>query len=142
MIDYAGMFSPKIDAVALTEFRTVLRGRYQQLQQLLPLDDTRAVLAAARTVSRTWGRRWPPWMRRSPPSPNLPSRMQRASSSCSRGNVLRRIELRVEKLATGRLRADQATKVFNTYGTVTYGCARKDLQGCGDRVFQLLPKGQ
>ncbi len=50
MIDHASLFSPKIDATALTEFRTVLRGRYQQLQKLLPLDDTRAILSAAHGV--------------------------------------------------------------------------------------------
>lgn len=50
MIDYAGLFSPKIDVTALTEFRGVLRGRYQQLQKLLPLDDTFAILLVADNV--------------------------------------------------------------------------------------------
>ena len=50
MIDHAALFSPKIEVTALDEFRTVLRGRYQQVQKLLPLSDTRDVLAAATAV--------------------------------------------------------------------------------------------
>ncbi|MCS4242693.1 recombinational DNA repair ATPase RecF [Rhizobium sp. BIGb0125] len=46
MIDHADRFSPKIDVKALFEFKTKLQGRYKQLQNLLPLVDTRSVLSA------------------------------------------------------------------------------------------------
>jgi DNA repair exonuclease SbcCD ATPase subunit len=50
MIDHAALFSPKIDAMPLVEYRATLRGRYQQLQKLLPIDDTRTILATAHVV--------------------------------------------------------------------------------------------
>ncbi|MCY0725527.1 hypothetical protein OVW19_27710, partial [Klebsiella pneumoniae] len=50
MIDHAGLLSPKIDVVALNEFRSTLRARYKQLQKLLPLGDTVAVLMAAYAI--------------------------------------------------------------------------------------------
>ena len=50
MIDLAGQFTPKVDVQALIEYRATLRGRYQQLQKLLPLEDTLAVLAAVSAV--------------------------------------------------------------------------------------------
>jgi recombinational DNA repair ATPase RecF len=50
MIDVAGQFAPKLDVQVLVEYRATLRGRYQQLQKLLPLADTRAVLAAVYAV--------------------------------------------------------------------------------------------
>ncbi|MGL3210550.1 hypothetical protein [Bradyrhizobium sp. BR 1433] len=50
MIDCASLLSPKIDASELAKFRTVLRGQYEQLQKLFPIEDTRAVLAAIHIV--------------------------------------------------------------------------------------------
>lgn len=118
MIDHAGLFSPKIDPTALTEFRTVLRGRYQQLKKILPLDDTRAILSAAHSV---------PDM-----EPILaalaaaiaaipePSKQDAARDflvlAQERLEIYRTARL---KLAAGKVRADRATKVFASYGTVT-----------------------
>jgi len=50
MIELAALFIPKIDVAALVDFRAVLRGRYQQLQKVLPLADTRSILASAHVV--------------------------------------------------------------------------------------------
>lgn len=118
MIDHAGLFSPKINATALTEFRTVLRGRYQQLQKLLPLDDTRAILSAAHSV---------PDM-----EPVLAAlavaiaAIPEPSTQDAARDFLVLAQERLEiyrtarlKFAVGKVRADRATKVFATYGTVT-----------------------
>lgn len=43
-ITHAAQLTPPVDATPLKDFKSVLLGRYQQLQKLLPLDDTRAVL--------------------------------------------------------------------------------------------------
>lgn len=118
MIDYAGMLSPKVDASALFEFRTVLRGRYQQLQKLLPLDDTRAVLSAAHSV---------PDM-----EPSLaalaaaiaaipePTKQDAARDFLVLGQErLETYRTARLKFTAGKLRAERATKVFTSYGTVT-----------------------
>lgn len=118
MIDYAGMFAPKIDATALAEFRTVLRGRYQQLQKLLPLDDTRAVLATAHNV---------PDME---PSLDVLAAAIAAIPEPTKQDAARDFlvlaQERLEtyrtarlKFAAGKVRAERATKVFTIYGTVT-----------------------
>ncbi|QGM46101.1 ATP-binding protein [Methylocystis heyeri] len=118
VIDHAGMFSPKIDASALAEFRTVLRGRYQQLQKLLPLDDTRAVLSAAHSV---------PDME--PPLAALAAAIAAIPEPTKQDAARDFLVLAQERLETcraarlkftaGKVRADRATKVFATYGIVT-----------------------
>jgi recombinational DNA repair ATPase RecF len=47
VIAYAPQLAPPVDAAALNDFKAILLGRYQQLQKLLPLDDTRTVLSIA-----------------------------------------------------------------------------------------------
>lgn len=118
MIDHASMFSPKIDVIPLTEFRTVLRGRYQQLQRLLPLDDTRAVLSAAHNV------------------PDIETSLATLAAAIAAipepnkqdaaRDFLVLAQERLEtyrtarlKLAAGKVRSDRATKVFTRYGAVT-----------------------
>lgn len=118
MIDHASMFSPKIDVIALTEFRTVLRGRYQQLQRLLPLDDTRAVLYAAHNF------------------PDIETSLATLAAAIAAipeptkqdaaRDFLVLAQERLEtyrtarlKFAAGKVRSDRATKVFTRYGTVT-----------------------
>jgi recombinational DNA repair ATPase RecF len=118
MIDHAGLFSPKIDASVLTEFRTVLRGRYQQLQKLLPLDDTRAVLSASQNVPDL--------------EPSLAvlaaaiAAIPEPTKQDAARDFLVLAQERLEayraarlKLETGKVHADRATRVFNSYGTVT-----------------------
>lgn len=118
MIDHAYMFSPKIDVTTLTEFRTVLRGRYQQLQKLLPLDDTRAVLSAAHNV---------PDMETSlaPLAAAITAIPEPTKQDAARDFLVLAQE-RLEtyqtarlKFAAGQARADRATNVFNSYGAVT-----------------------
>ncbi|MDE1150288.1 MAG: AAA family ATPase [Azospirillaceae bacterium] len=118
MIDHAGMFSPKIDVTAFTEFRTVLRGRYQQLQKLLPLDDTRAVLSATHRV---------PDMELS--LATLAAAIAAIPEPTKQDAARDFLVLAQERLETyrtarlksaaGKVRADRATKVFTGYGTVT-----------------------
>jgi recombinational DNA repair ATPase RecF len=124
MIDHAGRFSPKIDATALTEFKAVLCGRYQQLQKLLPLEDSRAVLAAAHTISDL--------------EPSIAAldaaiaAIPEPTKQDAARDFLVLVQERLEcyrtarlKLATGRRRAERATKVFTTYGTVTTSALEK-----------------
>jgi len=118
MIDHAALFSPKIDAAALVDFRAILRGRYQQLQKLLPLDDTRAVLSAAHTVSDLGA-----------PLASLDTAITAIPEPTKQDAARDFLVLAQERLehyrtarlrlVAGKLRADRATKVFNAYGTQT-----------------------
>lgn len=124
MIDHAGMFSPTVDAGALIEFRTVLRGRYQQLQKLLPLDDTCAVLAAAHTV---------PEMEPSMAALGAAiAAIPEPTKQDAARDYLVLAQERLEtyrtaqmKFAAGKVRADRAEKVFKTFGTVTTNALEK-----------------
>jgi len=49
VMGYARLFEPKVDASAFAELESTLLGYSRQLVELLPLDDTRAVLASAQT---------------------------------------------------------------------------------------------
>lgn len=118
MIDHAGMFSAKIDATALTEFRTVLRGRYLQLQKLLPLDDTRAVLSAAHSIPDME----PSLAALAAAIAAIPEPTKQDSARDFLVLAQERLETyRTARLrfAAGKVRADRATKVFTSYGTVT-----------------------
>jgi hypothetical protein len=46
LMPYGPMFDPKVELKGLSDFRNLLAGRYAQLQKLLPLEDTVAVLQA------------------------------------------------------------------------------------------------
>ncbi|MGY3473604.1 AAA family ATPase [Bradyrhizobium ottawaense] len=118
MIDYSGLLSPRIDASELAKFRTVLRGRYEQLQKLLPLEDTRAVLAAVHIVQDL------------EPTMTALDAAIAAIPEPTRQDAARDFlvlaQERLEhyrtarlKLAAGNLRAERATKVSSTYGKVT-----------------------
>jgi hypothetical protein len=48
---YGPMFEPKLELKGLSDFRNLLAGRYTQLQKLLPLEDTVAVLQAGYAAS-------------------------------------------------------------------------------------------
>ncbi|MGT2441021.1 AAA family ATPase (plasmid) [Bradyrhizobium betae] len=124
MIDHAGLFTPRIDATALVDFRAVLRGRYQQIQKLLPLEDTRAVLAAAHTVSELGAS-----------LASLESAIAAIPEATKQDAARDFLVLAQERLehyrtarlsvSRGKLRADRATTVFNTYGTVTTAALEK-----------------
>lgn len=124
MIDYAGMFSPKVDAITLTDFRDVLRGRYQQLQKLLPLDDTLTILSAVHTI---------PDM--DPSLAELGDAIASIPEPTKQDAAREFLVLAQERLETyrtarlkfsaGKVRADRATKVFTTYGTVTTNALEK-----------------
>ncbi len=43
---YGAMFEPKLELKVLADYRVLLGGRYQQLNKLLPLDDTLAIVEA------------------------------------------------------------------------------------------------
>lgn len=118
MIDHAGTFSPKIDATPIAEFRTALRARYLQLQKLLPLDDTRAVLAAAHIV--------PDMATSLSALAAAIAAMPEPTKQDAARDFLVLAQERLEtyrtarlRYAAGKVRADHATKVFNSYGTVT-----------------------
>jgi len=124
MIDHAALFSPKIEVTALDEFRTVLRGRYQQVQKLLPLSDTRDVLAAATTV------------------PDLRSDLDTLQTAIAaipeptKQDAAREFLIladerlghyRAARLAhiAGKEQAERAASVLKTYGTVTTAALEK-----------------
>lgn len=46
ILQYQEMFEPKLELKALTDYRAMLGGRYQQLIKLLPLEDTQAIVEA------------------------------------------------------------------------------------------------
>ncbi len=124
MIDHAGMFSPKIAATALTDFRSVLRGRYQQLQKLLPLEGTRLVLDSANVGPDL-----------EPTLATLDAAIAAIPEPTKQDAARDFLVLAQErldhyrgarsKLTAGKLRADRATKVFAIYGKVTTGALEK-----------------
>jgi hypothetical protein len=124
VIGYSGQFSPKVDATALSDFKAVLLGRYQQIQKLLPLNDTRAVLAAAHLV------------------PDLAHALAALHAAIvaipeptkqdAARDFLVVAQERLEqyrsarlKVTAGKLRAERANKVFATYGAVTTAALEK-----------------
>ena len=51
ILPYGPLFEPKLELKALSDFRTSLLGRYQQLTKVLPLDDTLAIVQAGFDVA-------------------------------------------------------------------------------------------
>lgn len=82
--------------LALMGLTPIIRGRYQQLQKLLPLEETRTVLVAAHII-RTSSQQ----SRCTRRSPSPPSRTRRATSSCwhrnGRNTIAARSTLRAER---------------------------------------------
>lgn len=118
MVEHAGLFSPKIDVSALLEFRGTLRGQYQQLQKLLPLHDTCAILAKISAVPDLSG----PLDALVAAIKAIPEPTQQDAARDFLVLAQERLEnYRKARLAfdAGKLRSERATKVFNTYGTVT-----------------------
>lgn len=50
VIAHGALFAAPLDTKDIQEFKGVLLGRYKQLQKLLPIEDTRAVLASAHSI--------------------------------------------------------------------------------------------
>jgi hypothetical protein len=118
MIDHAALFSPKIDAMPLVEYRAALRGRYQQLQKLLPIDDTRTILATAHMV--------PDLSVTITELETAIAAIPEPSKQDAARDFLVLAQERLENyrkarlaLEAGKLRSERAAKVFTTYGTVT-----------------------
>ncbi len=124
MIDHAGTFSPKIDASALIEFRTVLRGRYQKLQKLLPLDDACEVLSAAHNVPDME----PSLATLAAAIAAIPETTKQDAArdflvlAQERLETYRAAQLR---LAAAKVREDRARKVSTSYGAVTTAALEK-----------------
>ncbi len=118
MIDHAGLFSPMIDAAAMVNCRSILRGRYKQLQKLIPLEDTRAVLAAADVMSDL-----------EPSLAKLATAIAAIPEPTKQDAARDFLVLAQERLETyrsarlkhssGKVRAERITKIVNTYGEVT-----------------------
>jgi recombinational DNA repair ATPase RecF len=124
MIGHAGQLSPKVDVKSLEDVRDTLRARYQQLNKLLPLDDTRSVLATASAI------------------PNMETALaaldaaiaaipEPTSQDAARDFLVVGQE-RLETYrtarhahATGIARAERAKKVFDVYGAVTTAALEK-----------------
>lgn len=140
MIEHASAFSPKVDIAPLSEFRIALRGRYQQLQKLLPLDDTRAILAVAFNV------------------PDIESTLTALDAAITAIPELTKQDAAREflilaqerletcrtarlRLAAGKLRADRAAKTFATFGTVTTTALEKiykDVESAFASYYQMI----
>ncbi|MDK9696974.1 MAG: AAA family ATPase [Siculibacillus sp.] len=124
MIGHASQFSPKVDIAALSDFKSVLLGRYRQIEKLLPLDDTRTVLMAAHVVTDL-----------TVPLDMLHSRIAAIPEPTKQDAARDFLVLAQERLeqyrnarlrvTAGKLRAERATKAFEVYGTVTTGALEK-----------------
>ncbi|WP_316978904.1 ATP-binding protein [Shumkonia mesophila] len=124
MIGYAPQFSPPVDAKALSDFKAVLLGRYQLLQKLLPLNDTRAVLATANSVPDLAAAR--DALAAAIDAIPEPTKQDAAREflilAQERLEQYRTAKL---KVTAGKVRAERAAKVFNTYGEVTTSSLEK-----------------
>ena len=114
----AGQFTPPVEAKALENFKSVLLGRYQQLQKVLPLDDTLSVLANLSQV------------------PDLAVALQALAAAIAAIPEPNKLDAardflvvaqeRLEqyrsamlRLTAGNQKADRATKIFEVYGEST-----------------------
>jgi recombinational DNA repair ATPase RecF len=124
MIGYAGQFSPKVDVSALSDFKSVLLGRYQQLQKLLPLDDTRTVLMAGHIV--------PDFAQPIAALDSALAAIPEPTKQDAARDFLVLAQERLEHYRTARLnvtagalRAERATKALEVYGRVTTAALEK-----------------
>jgi recombinational DNA repair ATPase RecF len=118
VIDHAAILTPPIEVTTLNDFRNTLRSRYQQLNQLLPLDDTASVLGASyriinldtTLVALTAGIAGMP----------EPSKQDAARDFLVVAQErLEALQTARQQRSAGKFNADRATKVFETYGNVT-----------------------
>jgi len=124
MIGYASQLSQQVDATALSDFKVVLLGHYQQLQKLLPLDDTRAVLTKAHVVPGL-----------APTLDALAAAINAIPEPTKQDAAREFLVLAQERLeqcraaklkvTAAKLRSELATKVFTTFGQVTTAALEK-----------------
>jgi len=124
MIGYAAQFSPPVDAKPFSDFKAVLLGRYQQLQKLLPLDDTRAVLETAHSLPDLTVTRdaLAAAIKAIPEPTQQDAAREFLVLAQERLEQYRAAKL---KVAAGKARSERATKVFTTYGQVTTASLEK-----------------
>lgn len=118
MIGYAPQLSPQVDVSALKDFKAVLLGRYQQLQKILPLPDTRAVLNAAHLVPEL-----------APTQEALAAAINAIPEPTKQDAAREFLVLAQERLeqyraaklkvTTAKARSERAAKVFTSFGQVT-----------------------
>lgn len=124
MIEHAALFSPKIDAAPLVEYCGTLRGRYAQMQKLLPLEDTRAMLLKINVVPDLSA----PIDALDAAIKDIPEPTQQDAAREFLVLAQERLEIyRKTRLAfdAGKLRSERAVKIFASYGAVTTGALEK-----------------
>jgi hypothetical protein len=118
VIGYGGQFSVPVNVTALKDFKTILLGRYQQLQKLLPLDDTRTVLASCSSVPDLSGSI-------APLSAAIASIPEPTKQDAARDFLVvaqeRLAQYRTarQNAVAGKAKAERAAKVFAVFGDVT-----------------------
>ena len=124
MIGYASKLSPKVDVTTLSDFKAVLLSRYQQLQSLLPMDDTRAALTrvnVAPNLARTLGA-----LETAIDAIPEPTKQDAAREflilAQERLEQYRAAKL---KVAAARMRSERATRVYTAFGRVTTASLEK-----------------
>ena len=124
MISDARQFSPPVDTKALGDFKAVLLARYQQLQKLLPLEDTCGVLRIAHTV--------PDFTPALDALGTAVDAIPEPTKQDAAREFLVLAQERLEqyraarlKVSAGKARSERAAKVLTLYGQVTTGSLEK-----------------
>lgn len=124
MIGYASQLSPQVDVSALKDFKAVLLGRYQQLQKLLPLHDTRAALNVAHLIPEL-----APTLEALAAAINA---IPEPTKQDAAGEFLVLAQERLEqyratklKVTAAKARSERATKIFTTFAQVTTAALEK-----------------
>lgn len=124
VIETAGMLSPPVDATALIEFRATLRSRYQQLQQLLPLEDTSSVLSASFRIADIE----PSLDAYASSVAGIPDPTKQDAARDFLIVAQERLEAfraARQRCREGKLKADRAVKAFEVYGAITTSALEK-----------------
>ncbi len=118
VIGYGAQLNPPVEVTALNDFKAILAGRYAQLQKLLPLDDTRAVLLAAHQAPdlATTITALAAGVAAIPEPTKQDAAREFLVVAQERLEQYRRAR---QKVAIGKLRAERASKVFDLYAQVT-----------------------
>ncbi len=118
VIGYGGQFIPPVDVAALKDFKAILLGRYQQLEKLLPLDDTRTVLAACSSVPDLSGAIAP--LRSEITAIPEPTKQDAARDFLVVAQErLAQYRTARQNAVGGKAKAERAAKVFAVFGDVT-----------------------
>jgi len=124
MIDHGGNFTPKLDVTPLVDFRATLRGRYLQVQKVLPLSDIQTVLAVAHHV--------PDIVETLTALDAAITAIPEPTKQDAAREFLVLAQERLEQyrkarlaFSAGTLKSERAAKVIATFGTVTTGALEK-----------------